>query len=136
MLYVIDRSDSVISDLCDDFDGEYYLLQDEIDTFNKIIKWKSMWDLDDVRDRLSQGWKFVLFKPDNTIKGWGWLNVSNKEICNVYVNPLYRNKGIGVEIINSLHRHCQGYEKWWAQSDEWNKPAHQMFKNCNYKIIL
>ena len=136
MLFVIDKEDSQTSDLCSDIDDEFYLLGDEIEYFNSIIDYYDMWDLHEAHRRLDNGWKLVVFKPDESIKGWGWLNTNNKEICNIYVNPLYRSKGIGVEIVNSLHRHCQDYEKWWAQSDEWNKAAHQMFKNCNYKIIL
>ena len=136
MLYVLDRKDADVSHLCPEFDGEWNHLQDEIDNFNKIINWNGMWDLNEARDRLSQGWEFVVFKPDDTIKGWGWLDTNRKEICNIYVNPLYRNKGIGVEIVNSLHRYCQDYEKWWCHSEDWNEPAHKMFLNCGYERII
>jgi len=84
MLFVINRKDSDVSDLCLEFDDEWYHLQDEIDNFNKVIKWNGMWDIHEARDRLSQGWKFVVFKPDESIKGWGWFNTNNKEICNIY----------------------------------------------------
>ena len=136
MLFVIDRKDAEVSDLCPEIDGEWYHLQDEIDYFNSIINWSDMWDLHEAHRRLDNGWKLYVFKPDETIKGWMWLNTNNKEVCNGYVNPLYRNKGIGVELTNSAHRGCLDWEKWWCQSDEWNKPAQQMIINCNYKMIL
>ena len=136
MLFVIDRKDAEVSDLCPEIDGEWYHLQDEIDYFNSIINWSNMWDLHEAHRRLDNGWKLYIFKPDETIKGWMWLNTNNKEVCNGYVNPLYRNKGIGVELTNSAHRGCLDWEKWWCQSDEWNKPAQQMIINCNYKMIL
>ena len=136
MLFVIDRKDAEVSDLCPEIDGEWYHLQDEIDYFNTIINWSDMWDLHEAHRRLDNGWKLYVFKPDETIKGWMWLNTNNKEVCNGYVNPLYRNKGIGVELTNSAHRGCLDWEKWWCQSDEWNKPAQQMIINCNYKMIL
>ena len=136
MLFVIDRKDAEVSDLCPEIDGEWYHLQDEIDYFNSIINWSNMWDLHEAHRRLDNGWKLYIFKPDETIKGWMWLNTNNKEVCNGYVNPLYRNKGIGVELTNSAHRGCLDWEKWWCQSDDWNKPAQQMIINCNYKMIL
>ena len=136
MLFVIDRKDAEVSDLCPEIDGEWYHLQDEIDYFNTIINWSDMWDLHEAHRRLDNGWKLYVFKPDETIKGWMWLNTNNKEVCNGYVNPLYRNKGIGVELTNSAHRGCLDWEKWWCQSDDWNKPAQQMIINCNYKMIL
>jgi len=136
MLFVVNKKDSQVSELCPEFDFDLYSLQREIDYFNSIIKWDGMWDLHEAQDRLRKGWKLVVFKPDETIKGWGWLNTNNKEICNIYVNPKYRDKGIGGEIVNSLHRYCQDWDKWWSQSDDWNKPAHKMFLNCNYKSIL
>ena len=136
MLFVIDRKDAEVSDLCPEIDGEWYHLQDEIDYFNSIINWSNMWDLHEAHRRLDNGWKLYVFKPDETIKGWMWLNTNNKEVCNGYVNPLYRNKGIGVELTNSAHRGCLDWEKWWCQSDDWNKPAQQMIINCNYKMIL
>ena len=136
MLFVINRKDAEVSDLCPEIDGEWYHLQDEIDYFNTIINWSDMWDLHEAHRRLDNGWKLYVFKPDETIKGWMWLNTNNKEVCNGYVNPLYRNKGIGVELTNSAHRGCLDWEKWWCQSDEWNKPAQQMIINCNYKMIL
>ena len=136
MLFVIDRKDAEVSDLCPEIDGEWYHLQDEIDYFNTIINWSDMWDLHEAHRRLDNGWKLYVFKPDETIKGWMWLNTNNKEVCNGYVNPLYRNRGIGVELTNSAHRGCLDWEKWWCQSDEWNKPAQQMIINCNYKMIL
>ena len=37
MLFVIDRKDAEVSDLCPEIDGEWYHLQDEIDYFNTII---------------------------------------------------------------------------------------------------
>ena len=95
-----------------------------------------MWDLHEAHRRLDNGWKLYIFKPDETIKGWMWLNTNNKEVCNGYVNPLYRNKGIGVELTNSAHRDCLDWEKWWCQSEDWNKPAHELIINCNYKMIL
>ena len=136
MLFVIDRKDAEVSDLCPEIDGEWYHLQDEIDYFNTIINWSDMWDLHEARRRLDNGWKLYLFKPDETIKGWMWLNTNTKEVCNGYVNPLYRNKGIGVELLNSAHRGCLDWKKWWCQSEDWNKPAHQLIINCNYKMIL
>ena len=148
MLFVVNKKDSQESNLCPEFDYDLYSLQREIDYFNSIIEYDDMWDLHDAQNRLKTGWKLVVFRPksevysahnpkqDDVIQGWGWLNTNNKEICNVYVNPKYRNKGIGVEIINSLHRYCQDWDKWWSQSDDWNKPAHKMLLNCNYKSIL
>ena len=136
MLFVIDRKDAEVSHLCPEIDGEWYHLQDEIDYFNSIINWSDMWDLHEAHRRLDNGWKLYVFKPDETIKGWMWLNTNNKEVCNGYVNPLYRSKGIGVELTNSAHRDCLDWEKWWCQSDDWNKPAQQMIINCNYKMIL
>ena len=65
MIFKLKREDSTPSDFCPAFDGEWNLLQDEVDHFNTIINWNGMWDLDDARDRLSQGWKFVVFKPDD-----------------------------------------------------------------------
>ena len=95
-----------------------------------------MWDLHEAHRRLDNGWKLYLFKPDETIKGWIWLNTNNKEVCNCYVNPLYRNKGIGVELINSTHRYCQDWESWWCHSEDWNEPAHKMLLNCGYERII
>ena len=136
MILKIKREDSKTSDLCPAFDNEIHHLQDEIDHFNTIINWNGMWDLNGVRDRLSQGWEFVVFKPDDTIKGWCWLDTIKKEVCNCYVNPLYRNKGIGVELINSTHRYCQDCERWWCHSEDWNEPAHKMLLNCGYERII
>ena len=56
MILKIKREDSKTSDLCPAFDNEIHHLQDEIDHFNTIINWNGMWDLNGVRDRLSQGW--------------------------------------------------------------------------------
>ena len=100
MLFVLDRKDADVSHLCPEIDDEWYHLQDEIDYFNTIINWSDMWDLHEARRRLDNGWKLYLFKPDETIKGWMWLNTNTKEVCNGYVNPLYRSKGIGVELTN------------------------------------
>ena len=136
MLFVLDRNDAEVSHLCPEVDGEWYHLQDEIDYFNSIINWSDMWDLHEAHRRLDNGWKLYVFKPDETIKGWMWLNTNNKEVCNGYVNPLYRNKGIGVELLNSAHRGCFDWKKWWCKSEDWNKPAHQLIINCNYKMIL
>ena len=136
MLFVIDRKDAEVSDLCPEIDGEWYHLQDEIDYFNTIINWSDMWDLHEAHRRLDNGWKLYVFKPDETIKGWMWLNTNNKEVCNCYVNPLYRNKGIGVELINSTHRYCQDWESWWCHSEDWNEPAHKMLLNCGYERII
>ena len=139
MLFSINREDAEVSDLCPSFDYDeciLYNLQYEIDYFNSIIKWDGMWDLPKAKIRLDNGWKFVVFNPQSIIQGWGWLNTETKEICNIYVNPKYRYKGIGGEIVNSLHRYCQDWDSWWAQSDSWNKSAQKMFLNINYKSNL
>ena len=95
MLFSINREDAEVSDLCPSFDYDectLYNLQYEIHYFNSIIKWDGMWDLPKAKIRLDNGWKFVVFNPQSIIQGWGWLNTETREICNIYVNPKYRNK--------------------------------------------
>ena len=86
MLFIIDKEDSQTSDLCPELDGEFYLLGDEIEYFNSIIDYDDMWDLHEAHRRLDNGWKLVIFKPDGTIKGWGWLNT-----CLLYTSPSPRD---------------------------------------------
>ena len=68
----------------------------------------------------------------------GSMDTSDKKTIDISINinPKYRNKGIGGEIVNSLHRYCQDWDSWWAQSDSWNKSAQKMFLNSNYNVKI
>ena len=136
MVIYCDREDSITSDFCPDFDGEWYHLQDEIDTFDKNIKWNGMWDVDEAKHRLNNNWILVVFRPTDGIKGWVWLDENKKELSNLWVNPIYRNKGIAVELMNSIHRHCQKWERWWSQIEDWNIASQKVVLKCGYKILL
>jgi len=136
MVVYCDRKNSQTSDFCIDFDNNFSDLRREIMCFNRNIKWDGMWNITEARKRLKNNWRLVIFKPQDKIKGWGWLNKNNKEICNIYVNSKHRNQGIGTKIVNSLHRHCQDWDRWWSQIDDWNIPSQKVFSKCNYKILI
>jgi hypothetical protein len=40
---------------------DFYSLAEEIEEFNKEIKWEDMWDINEVKDRLLNGWRFLLW---------------------------------------------------------------------------
>ena len=96
-------------------------LSKEIDEFNKEIEWKEMWTTEDARDRLLSGWKLVIYKPGDRIRGWYWLD-NTKEPRNLYVNKGYRGLGIGKDMQFKLLNICKDLkmDRVECSIDDWN----------------
>ena len=94
------------------------------DSFGKV--W-SEWELTDLRDRLKDGWSFYLLEG-----GWCFIDWNRQYpyLCNRYVMPEHRNKGLGSDLVwlrcNEIKQ--QGYESAMIKLEDWNKPALSVMK--------
>jgi RimJ/RimL family protein N-acetyltransferase len=111
-------------------------LSNEIDEFNKEIEWKEMWTTEDARGRLLNGWKLVIYKPGDRIRGWYWLD-NTKEPRNIYVNKHYRGIGIAREMQFKLLNICKslGMERVECSIDDWNLVSMKSFKSTGWSEV-
>jgi len=116
-----------------DFDS----LAKEIEEFKKEINWDEMWDVNEVKDRLLNGWRFLLFIPNDKIKGWYWLDNTN-EPRNLYINKEYRNKGFGKEMQIEMLNICKklNMSKVSGYIDDWNISSIKCIKNSGWKSFI
>ncbi len=109
-------------------------LLDEINQFNSEIKWDGMWDITEAENRLIDGWKFIVFIPDNTIKGWYWLDTDGVS-KNLYINKEYRNRGIGRKMNLALFNICKriNMSEVVCYIDDWNISSIKCIENSGWK---
>ena len=94
------------------------------DSFGK--DWKE-WTLIDLRDRLQDNWTFYLVEG-----GWCFIDWNRKYpyLCNRYVMPEHRNKGLGSDLVwlrcNEIVQH--GYKTAMIKLEDWNTPALSIMK--------
>jgi hypothetical protein len=94
------------------------------DSFGK--DWEE-WNLKDLRSRLKDNWTFYL-----TECGWCFIDWNKKYpyLCNRYIMPEYRNKGLGSDLVwlrcNEIVK--QGYNYATIMLEDWNKPALSVMK--------
>jgi RimJ/RimL family protein N-acetyltransferase len=108
-------------------------LSEEIKVFNLEINWKDMWDVEEVKNRLSNGWRFLVFIPNDKIKGWYWLDNTN-EPRNLYINKEYRNKGFGREMQIEMLNICKKLNMSEVNGyiDDWNTISIKCIKNAGW----
>lgn len=108
-------------------------LKNEIDEFNKEIKWDKMWNFEDAKNRLLNNWKLFIFINDNKIKGWYWLD-NLYEPRNIYVNKEFRNNGIAKKLQFILLNFCKnlGMKKLECDIDDWNLISMKSFKSIGW----
>lgn len=115
---------------------DFMKLENEIKLFQEELNWNDMWNIEEVKDRLLNGWRFVIFKPSDEIKGWIWLDSTN-EPKNIYVNKDYRKRGIAKELYYEIHNICKknNIEKIIGFIDDWNYGSRQCIESVGwYKI--
>ena len=104
------------------------MISKELDNFKDSFgkDWKE-WTLYDLRDRLQNGWSFYLVEG-----GWCFIDWNKKYpyLCNRYVMPEHRNKGLGSDLVwlrcNEVIK--KGYESASIMLEDWNKPALSVMK--------
>ena len=99
------------------------MISKELDNFKDSFgKDWSEWELTDLRDRLKDGWSFYLLEG-----GWCFIDWNRQYpyLCNRYVMPEHRNKGLGSDLVwlrcNEIKE--QGYESAMIKLEDWNTPA-------------
>ena len=104
------------------------MISKELDNFKDSFgKDCSEWELTDLRDRLKDGWSFYLLEG-----GWCFIDWNRQYpyLCNRYVMPEHRNKGLGSDLVwlrcNEIKQ--QGYESAMIKLEDWNKPALSVMK--------
>ncbi len=104
------------------------MISKELDNFKDSFgKDWSEWELTDLRDRLKDGWSFYLLEG-----GWCFIDWNRRYpyLCNRYVMPEHRNKGLGSDLVwlrcNEIKQ--QGYESAMIKLEDWNKPALSVMK--------
>ena len=94
------------------------------DSFGK--PW-SEWTLTNLRNRLQDGWTFYLVEG-----GWCFIDWNRKYpyLCNRYVFPEHRNKGLGSDLVwlrcNEIVE--GGYNTAMIKLEDWNTPALSVMK--------
>ena len=104
------------------------VVSEELDNFKDSFgkDWQE-WDLKDLRSRLKDNWTFYL-----TECGWCFIDWNRKYpyLCNRYIIPEYRNKGLGSDLVwlrcNEIKQ--QGYNYASIKLEDWNKPALSVMK--------
>ena len=104
------------------------MISEELDRFKDSFgKDWSEWELTDLRDRLKDGWTFYLVEG-----GWCFIDWNRRYpyLCNRYVFPEYRNKGLGSDLVwlrcNEIKK--QGYDTAMIKLEDWNTPALSVMK--------
>ena len=104
------------------------MISEELDNFKDSFgkSWKE-WTLTDLRDRLKDGWTFYLVEG-----GWCFIDWNRRYpyLCNRYVFPEHRNKGLGSDLVwlrcNEIKE--QGYDTAMIKLEDWNTPALSVMK--------
>ena len=108
------------------------MISEELDNFKDSFgkSWKE-WTLTDLRDRLKDGWSFYLVEG-----GWCFIDWNRNwdrkypYLCNRYVMPEHRNKGLGGDLVwlrcNEIVE--QGYKTAMIKLEDWNTPALSVMK--------
>ena len=104
------------------------MISKELDNFKDSFgKDWSEWELTDLRDRLKDGWSFYLLEG-----GWCFIDWNRRYpyLCNRYVFPEHRNKGLGSDLVwlrcNEIVQ--QGYKTAMIKLEDWNTPALSVMK--------
>ena len=104
------------------------MISEELDNFKDSFgkDWEE-WTLKDLRDRLKDNWTFYLVEG-----GWCFIDWNRQYpyLCNRYVIPEHRNKGLGSDLVwlrcNEIKQ--QGYNYAMMFIDDWNTPAKSVLK--------
>ena len=107
------------------------VISEELDNFKDSFgkDWQE-WNLKDLRSRLKDNWTFYL-----TECGWAFIDWNRKYpyLCNRYIMPEYRNKGLGSDLVwlrcNEVIK--KGYESASIMLEGWNKPALKVMRQEN-----
>jgi GNAT superfamily N-acetyltransferase len=107
------------------------MISKELDNFQDSFgkPWKE-WTLTDLRDRLQDNWSFYLVEG-----GWCFIDWNKKYpyLCNRYVMPEHRNKGLGSDLVwlrcNEVVK--KGHENASIMLESWNKPALKVMRQEN-----
>ena len=104
------------------------MISEELDNFKDSFgkDWEE-WTLKDLRDRLKDNWTFYLVEG-----GWCFIDWNRQYpyLCNRYVMPEHRNKGLGSDLVwlrcNEIKQ--QGYDTAMIKLEDWNTPALSVMK--------
>ena len=109
------------------------------DTFDnyKNLKWEQVEmlteELENFQDSfVKNDWSFYLITDNVGIKAWSFIDWNKKYpyLCNRYVVPKHRNKGLGNDLVwlrcNEIIK--QGYNYASIKLEDWNKPALSVMK--------
>ena len=104
------------------------MISEELDNFKDSFgkDWEE-WTLKDLRDRLKDNWTFYLVEG-----GWCFIDWNRRYpyLCNRYVFPEHRNKGLGSDLVwlrcNEIKQ--QGYDTAMIKLEDWNTPALSVMK--------
>ena len=98
------------------------------DSFGK--DWFKEWTLPDLKYRLKNNWSFYLVEG-----GWCFIDWNRRYpyLCNRYVMPEHRNKGLGSDLVwlrcNEVIK--RGYKSASIMLESWNKPALKVMRQEN-----
>ena len=104
------------------------MISEQLDNFKDSFgkDWEE-WKLKDLRDRLKDNWTFYLVEG-----GWCFIDWNRQYpyLCNRYVMPEHRNKGLGSDLVwlrcNEIKE--QGYNYAMIKLEDWNTPAKSVMK--------
>ena len=104
------------------------MIDEELDNFKDSFgKSWSEWTLNNLQNRLKDGWTFYLVEG-----GWCFIDWNRRYpyLCNRYVFPEHRNKGLGSDLVwlrcNEIIQ--QGYKTAMIKLEDWNTPALSVMK--------
>ena len=104
------------------------MIDEELDNFKDSFgKSWSEWTLNNLKNRLKDGWTFYLVEG-----GWCFIDWNRRYpyLCNRYVFPEHRNRGLGSDLVwlrcNEIKE--QGYDTAMIKLEDWNTPSLSVMK--------
>ena len=104
------------------------LIQETIDTFNKNVEWKDMWDIKEAEFRLKDGQDLFIGYDRQGALAHVWFE--KNYLYNCFVNPR-RPEGYSKEFVTKCIQ-ATNHRKIRLYCDDWNIKAQKLFEKVGF----
>ena len=120
------------------FDYYKHHIIESINNFNLEINWNDMFNLDEVKYRLSNNMNMYIGILNNSSFGHVWFKEykDGKYLHNLFVkNKTHIKEYSGKEFVSDIINRFEIQYPIYADVDDWNEKSIKLFKRLGFKVI-